>query len=189
MEICGRLRPWTRASERAAAASKRADSKAAEEAIMTHSDEWQRKATAHHEAGHAVIRYLLNFELKPTTVANTSNEQPLRGIKLDTDGSDRARLRLEKAIRISFAGPLSEEKFSNHHWNPSHGEYDYAKILELALRACGSNQAEAFTRWLRIATQEMIDANWAAIEQVADQLLAHERLTGATISAVIRAAG
>jgi hypothetical protein len=88
---------------------------------MSHPDDWQRVATAYHEAGHAVIRYLLAFEPKSVTISTTSNAQrpakhgdPLHGIKLVSDGSARARLRLEKAIRISYAGPLAEKKYSVH---------------------------------------------------------------------------
>ena len=89
------------------------------ERSMSHPDDWQREATAYHEAGHAVVRYLLAFEPKSVTISSTRNAQnaakygdPLRGIRLDTDGSGRARLRLEKAIRISYAGPLAEKKYS-----------------------------------------------------------------------------
>jgi hypothetical protein len=162
------------------------------ESTMNHTEEWQRSATAHHEAGHVVIRYLLHFEPRSVRIAAKSTAQcaaHLHGIKLETDGSDRARLRLEKAIRICFAGWLAEKKFSNDHWDVSHGEYDNAKIEELCLRACGSsNQAGAFKRWLEIATQEMVDDHWSAIERVAKRLLVHDRLAGAHISIVARGA-
>ena len=162
---------------------------------MSHSDE-QRETTAYHEAGHAVVRYLLAFEPKSVTISTTSNTQraakygdPLHGIKLDTDGSGRARLRLEKAIRISYAGPLAEKKYSVH-WRVSNGAYDLGRIEELGLIACdgSSTQAKLFLHWLEVATQEMVDAHWRAIERVAKRLLVHNRLAGAHISAVMRGA-
>lgn len=163
---------------------------------MSHTDDWQREATAYHEAGHAVIRYLLAFEPKSVTISTTGTAQrvakygdPLRGIKLDTDGSARARLRLEKAIRISYAGPLAEKKYSPH-WRASNGAYDFRRIEELGLSACdgSSTQVQLFLRWLEVATQEMVDAHWTAIERVAKRLLVHDRLAGAHISAVMRGA-
>src|ERR1700722_14596821 len=166
------------------------------ERSMSHPDDWQRAATAYHEAGHAVVRYLLAFEPKSVTISTASNTQraakygdPLHGIKLDTDGSARARLRLEKAIRISYAGPLAEKKYSVH-WRGSNGAYDFGRIEELALIACdgSSTQVKFFLHWLEVATQEMVDAHWAAIERVAKRLLVHDRLAGAHISAVMRGA-
>jgi hypothetical protein len=166
------------------------------ERSMSNPDDWQRAATAYHEAGHAVVRYLLAFEPKSVTISATSNAQraakhgdPLHGIKLDTDGSGRARLRLEKAIRISYAGPLAEKKH-NVHWRVSNGAYDFGRIEQLGLIACNgsSTQAKLFLHWLEVATQEMVDAHWAAIERVAKRLLVHDRLAGAHISAVMRGA-
>jgi hypothetical protein len=166
------------------------------ERSMSHPDEWQRAATAYHEAGHAVVRHLLAFEPKSVTISTTSNTEraakygdPLRGIRLDADGSARARMRLEKAIRISYAGPLAEKKHSAH-WRASNGAYDFGRIEQLGLIACdgSSTQAKLFLRWLEVATQEMVDAHWAAIERVAKRLLVHDRLAGAHISAVMRGA-
>jgi hypothetical protein len=159
---------------------------------MNHTDDWQREVTAYHQAGHAVIRYLLGFEPKSVKMSTINDEKfgdPLRGIKLDTDGSDRARLRLEKAIKISYAGPLALRKFKENSWNKFHGKTDFSIIQELGLRVCGSGaQTDAFLRWLELAAQEMVDTHWMAIERVAKRLLVHDRLAGAHISAVIRGA-
>lgn len=166
-----------------------------QEATMSHQEDWQREVTAYHVAGHAVIRYELGFEPKSVKLSRSTEQytDPLRGIKLDTDGSDRARQRLEKAIKISYAGPLAQRKFKEHSWNKFHGEADFSIIRELGVRVCGSGaqsgaQADAFLRWLELTTQEMVDVHWVAIERVAKRLLVHDRLAGAHISALIRGA-
>jgi hypothetical protein len=162
---------------------------------MNHPEGWQRAAIAYHEAGHAVVRCVLGFGPKSAKiipkhdagdVAQYAN--PLRGIKLDTDGSSgRALLRLMKAIQISYAGPLAQRKYSEHSWREFHGICDFKKIEELSLRACGSSaQVGAFKHWLEIATQEMIDSHWSSIQHVAKLLLGHDHLSGTGILAVLR---
>lgn len=71
---------------------------------MSHAEDWEREVAAYHEAGHAIIRLALGFKTK------SPHDDPLRGISLDTDGSDRTRLRLERAIKISYAGPSRRKK-------------------------------------------------------------------------------
>ena len=162
---------------------------------MNHQEDWQRAATAYHEAGHAVIRHVLGFAPQSVTIISKYDEHgvvqyadPLRGIKLSTDGSsDRAFLRLMKAIQISYAGPLAQRKYRDHSWREFHGALDFQKIEELSLRACGSStQAGAFKHWLEIATQEMIEVHWSAIEHVAKLLLGHDRLSSVGISALFQ---
>jgi len=165
---------------------------------MNHPAEWQRAAIAYHEAGHAVVRCVLGFGPKSAKIMPKQDADgaahyanPLRGIKLDTDGSSgRAFLRLMKAIQISYAGPLAQRKYSEHSWREFHGICDFEKIEELSLRACGSTaQVGAFKHWLEIATQEMIEGHWSSIEHVAKLLLGHDHLSGTGILAVLRLSG
>jgi hypothetical protein len=110
---------------------------------ITHQKALRREATAYHEAGHAVIAYVLGYKPKSVTIvpthdANGSVAYPLHGIALDSDGSDRAHLRLEIPIQISYAGLLAQRKHSEHSWPDFHAEWDYKQITDLGLRACGS---------------------------------------------------
>ena len=163
---------------------------------MNHPEDWQRTATAYHEAGHGVVRCVLGFGPKSAKIVPkyevngiAQYANPLRGIKLGTDGSSgRALLRLMKAIQISYAGPLAQRKYCEYSWQQFHGIWDFEKIDELSLRACGSSaQVGASKHWLEIVAHEMIESHWSSIEHVAKLLLG--RLSGTGILAVLRLSG
>ncbi len=67
------------------------------------------EAYAYHEAGHAVIAHELGFRVQSLsivpeedTLGRVHHVSPLRGIPLDIDGTNRAKLRAEKAVATSF---------------------------------------------------------------------------------------
>lgn len=142
-------------------------------------------ASAYHEAGHAVIAYMFGYKPQAATIIPTidtagsvSHPNPLRGIRLDIDGSDRARLRVEKAIIICLAGPLAQRHHNRRSWRSYHGQSDYELINELALRICGSaEQASAFLKWLEIVAHDLVKMHWRQITKVAMALLERTRLS------------
>ena len=89
----------------------------------------------------------------------------------------KARLRVERAICVCFAGPIAQRKFQPPSFRRWHAKADYDQINELALRVSGSGEiATAFTRWLELQTKSSVTANWRAIQQVAAALLEHKTL-------------
>jgi ATP-dependent Zn protease len=84
------------------------------------------EATAIHEAGHAVAAWLLRVRVNSATIiphsgalGHVTHANPLRGVDLEWDDSDRARLRAERYIKVCLAGPLAQKKFnprSYRHW-------------------------------------------------------------------------
>src|SRR5690242_9376332 len=145
-------------------------------------------------AGHAVIAYLLGYKPQSVTIAPTpdtgghlvTHGNPLHGFQLDTDGSDEARLHVESAITICFAGPIAQKRHNPRSWRKVHGQWDYDKIAELGLRVCGSGeQATAFIRWREIVAREMVQVHWLRIALVAAQLLERKRLSHADLDAII----
>ena len=56
---------------------------------------------------------------------------PLHGFQLDIDGSDEARLRIESAMTICFAGPIAQKRHNPRSWRKVHGQWDYDTIAEL----------------------------------------------------------
>lgn len=160
---------------------------------MTKRNKSQIEATAYHEAGHAVIAYLLGYKPQSATIVPTVetaghviHANPLYGFQLDVDDSDGARLRVESAITICFAGPIAQKRHNPRSWRNAHGQWDYDTIAELGLRVCGSGeQATAFIRWREIVARDMVQAHWLRIARVAGRLLECERLSHADLDAII----
>jgi hypothetical protein len=161
---------------------------------MTKRSKSQIEATAYHEAGHTVIAYLLGYKPQSATIVPTVDTaghivihaNPLHGLQLDVDGSDEARLRVESAVTICFAGPIAQKCHNPRSWRKAHGQWDYDTIAELGLRVCGSGeQATTFIRWREIVARDMVQANWLRIALVAGQLLERERLSYADLDAII----
>jgi len=155
---------------------------------LNHQQAFQREVVAYHQAGHVVIAFFLGYKPKSVAIVpahDSDYPNPLRGLQLDSDGSDRARLTLERAIQICLAGPRAQKKFRGVHSNWTCGHDDQAR--ELGLRVCGGSaaQSNAFLRWLDIRTAETVDAHWATIEHVAKRLLARDRLNRAELLALI----
>ena len=81
-----------------------------------------REATAYHEAGHAVAAWKLGYRpiIVSIAAANESvgevrHESPFPGDSLEFDGSDLARLRVERAIIIRLAGRLTRSDIAPRH--------------------------------------------------------------------------
>jgi hypothetical protein len=153
----------------------------------------QFEATAYHEAGHAVIAYVLGYRpqfvtIVPTldTAGHIIHPNPLDGCQRNPDSSDEARLRIESLITICFAGPIAQKRYNPRSWRRAHGQWDYEKVAELGLRVCGSaEQARAFIRWREIAACDMVRAHWPRIQLVAGQLLERENLSHTDLDAII----
>lgn len=152
------------------------------------------EATAYHEAGHFVIAWRRGFKLRNISIVpagdyagNVEQENPLKGIRLDVNGSDRAQLRAERAIEVCLAGPIAQRRLKPSSWRRHHGESDLKIATELALRLQGSEElAAAYLRWLEISTAALVGAQWPQIQRLSLALLDFGTMTAAEAVAAIR---
>jgi hypothetical protein len=157
------------------------------------------KATAYHEAGHAVMAHLRDVPIKCVTIVPEENThghiEYRRSPKwfhpdIDSD-STRARRRIEAHIQISFAGGIAERKFKGRrapNWTVGP---DNSDAVDLAFRVCSSTKAaEHYLAWLYQQAMDALEVPiyWNMVEEVATRLLDKKRLNAQQVKAAIRAA-
>jgi hypothetical protein len=154
-----------------------------------------KKATAFHEAGHAVMAWQQGIAIRHATILPTadarveiSHPDPLRGLHLDWDGSDRARLRAEKLIRICLAGPIAQRRYRANSYRRWHGSPDHRQALDILSQICRSvRQIPAYWRLLEIQTEDVLmhEPVWQKVETLAAALLTRSSLDGREIGEIL----
>ncbi|RUW01101.1 MULTISPECIES: hypothetical protein [unclassified Mesorhizobium] len=149
------------------------------------------KATAYHEAGHAVVAFLQFFKIefatiKPAGEAAGMVKSMARG-KVDPDIATPAmRAKIEALIIVTLAGDIAQRKHQAKSVRRWHASADRQQAADLALSICGSGEsATAYLAWLDIVTRNIVEGRWSVIERVAAALLERETLTGDELRAVI----
>jgi ATP-dependent Zn protease len=151
---------------------------------------------AFHEAGHVVAAHTEGMPIRKATIIPERDESghvlhvgPLRGVKLDSNGSDRARLRAESAIIIFLAGRAAQKKYSPRSWRNFHGCSDFANAARLAPRVNGTDAAtNAHSRWLDIRAKDLVEAHWDDVVIIAEALVEERTLDRKRIDEIFKSA-
>jgi ATP-dependent Zn protease len=149
----------------------------------------RRRSIAYHEAGHAVVAYRLGIEVEHVTIVPDHDS---RGHFVHADlfcapgcGSDRANL--ERAIKISLAGPLAQARLLRRLDRRRGGRQDYDCASGLARYLAGSAGEREFLRYQERRTHALVDHFWNEIELVAQALIERDQLSGAEVKDIIEA--
>ena len=152
------------------------------------------KATAHHEAGHAVMAFQLGVNVRGITIipdhesaGSCLHEGLLKFQGKELVTSPTARIKMEKLILICLAGPLAQRKFKPRSVRRYHAGSDYSAVANVALSMNGSTeQANAYIRWLEIRVKEQLytSMTWRFVEAVASELIKNKEINGKSLPSI-----
>ena len=152
------------------------------------------QSVAYHEAGHAVAAWRLRLKINSVTIRGTddyagltSHSNPLRGIDIEVDASDRARCRVENAIMVCMAGPVAQKKFNPTGFRRWHAESDWDHAGDLLIRIAPATVRGGTAYWtlLEERTKGLIGVNWVEVQTLAEALLESETLKRPEIRRII----
>lgn len=153
---------------------------------------------AYHEAGHAVVSYVVKRRLSYCTIEpNPDNHtlghceyRNLAAFKPDAVLTGRLRNQIEKLIIVLLAGAVAERlKFGRTYWRGS--ENDTTQAHDLAIYLCSEDkEAGAFINWLWERTRNILEfrPHWAAVEAIADELMKSKYISERKARTIIGAA-
>jgi len=158
------------------------------------------RATAFHEAGHAVSHWLNAIPFEGVSIARKGDsfgrvmfrKVGRRFVDSAQAGSLtlRQRDRLERHVVALLAGEIAENRYSRRH-NHNGASYDY----EMALGLCEGmietpKECIAYLNWLYVRSRGQITTreNWLAVRAVATRLLSATSITGRDAVTVIKKA-
>lgn len=159
------------------------------------------EGTAYHEAGHAVVGYLLGFDpyelaIKPDRTSGARGRVsgvggPLLPMPDRAPAMDRQlRMKTENEVVVLLSGILAEAKRTGrYNWLGAAGDLEQADRLLIPICSTPHQQVDRRRR-LEKRAQQIIDqrATWRAVESVAAELVNRSRLSGAEALGLIRAA-
>lgn len=150
--------------------------------------------TAYHEAGHAIMALLLGGEVRLVTIEPDRDDGPLRSG--DTQvlwrrSRDGDREFAAKAVQVCLAGPVAEMIYSGDPFHPGMvpewaGDWRDAWQAAALLHA-DERKRLAFLEQTSIQLHRMLstDTYWAALADLADNLLAHETLEWEQVEEIV----
>jgi hypothetical protein len=150
--------------------------------------------TAYHEAGHAVVCYMLGDRIDKVYIdPDEEGRAALVATPPRCEPGDRP-LAVENRIMVCLAGELAATKATGKEWHGGAGG-DREQIGDARFRLawfdgpCAWSQATKlrFVGWLRALTQDLLDAPevWQAVKALALELLRNRVLSGPEATALI----
>lgn len=152
----------------------------------------QERATAYHEAGHAVMSALCGERLTGVEIVGDDRRWgSVDALRLEVEpraGVDPAvpTAHLERRLLCVLAGPVAESIVTGEPaWDEHSRDLDVA--VRLALRVAGDCcGVVAYLEAARNHLEDLLCRHWIAVETLAWALLANERLDGPTVRRLLQ---
>lgn len=156
------------------------------------------EATAYHEAGHAVMAWLLRLPFKEVSIVPDASQE-FRGRILhepypkwfnpEVSSTPQVSQRTEAYIKTYFAGQIAERKLRGRAPAKSSHAGDDSGAIDFALSVAGSSEAASyFLRYLFCCARDSVFAYWPMVNAVAAALLKRKRLSEREVQRAIQRA-
>ncbi len=156
-------------------------------------DDEDDELTAYHEAGHVVMALLTGARVPHVTISPDRDDGPARfgdtSVEWPRDRYD-ARELAQVMIRVSLAGPVVEMIYTGDPYHPGMMA-QWAEDWRSAWEAASSLEKNELRRlrMLELETKHLVhqlqdDDVWAAVAELADNLMAHETLDAEQIESI-----
>lgn len=147
--------------------------------------------TAYHEAGHAWMAVLTGARVLSVTIEPDWDDGPQRygdtQVAWQTNEHTEREL-IENGILVSLAGPAAEMTYRGEPYHPGLIA-EWAEDWQAAWTSATSLYADELSRmhYLEQQTAQLLKLlddshHWSAVAELADLLLAHERLEGEAVA-------
>ncbi len=154
------------------------------------------KATAFHEAGHAVAHFSLGRRIDRVSIVPTEGGEVLghvRGRVLPRSVLEHGQLETtrdlkaaEDSIIATLAGPIAEAKWTGRR-NLVGASSDHEQVANLAIGLWADEDvASTYVAFLEARARRLVDGLWYLIEALVNELLAKRALSGAATHRLLR---
>jgi hypothetical protein len=152
----------------------------------------QREITAHHEAGHAVIDWEIGIKIKTATIKRAGHilghvlhDKIFRPGDLEWNVSPRVKMRAERAILATLAGPFAQKRFApRSRWRSGNftgtmsGDADFDRVYNVINRLYDDYKVgRRFVQYMEACAEKLVEYHWKEIALVAQRLIERETLT------------
>ncbi len=153
------------------------------------------EVTAYHEAGHAFMAVYLGARVRSVTIDPDRDDGPRRqgdtAVEWNLAGLTEREID-ERSVIVALAGPAAEMLYTGEPFHPGFVREcsgDWKAATDAASKFL--HKEEKRIAWLEEKTKGLLrmlngPAHWAAIAELADNLLAHETLHADQIEDVVR---
>ncbi len=147
---------------------------------MSKRTEMGPRAVAFHEAGHAVAAVHERVRLRSVSIepnkysaGRVSHHNPLHNQDVECDSAHLNRMRMERLVRMTLAGPAAQRRFNRRSWREWHGQNDFECALTLLSYFADGEVLSAYFKFLEVQVESFFDrpAVWDQVSAVAMALL------------------
>lgn len=144
------------------------------------------RATAYHEAGHAVAAIARQRRFSYMTIEPDHGRGSAGHVRFSARQGGSI-ISLHTGAVIALAGEAAQRQFSPRSIRLHQSDGDRAIVADAALLATGSaEQAGLLVKFWTVCARDLIASRWTAVNQVAAALLDRRRLTYAEVLAVAK---